>query len=40
MTPILTILFLLVCIAVQAMVSGSEKAAKAKLKISNRAHKA
>jgi hypothetical protein len=39
MTPILAILFLLVCIAVQAML-GPEKTAKAKLKISNHAHKA
>jgi hypothetical protein len=40
MTPILAILFLLVCIAVDAMLSGSEKSAKEELKISNHTHKA
>lgn len=40
MTPILAILFLLVCIAVEAMLSGSEKSAKKELKISNHGHKA
>jgi hypothetical protein len=40
MTPIVAILFLLVCIAVEAMLSGSDKSAKKELKINNHAHKA
>jgi uncharacterized membrane protein YciS (DUF1049 family) len=40
MTPLLAILFALVCIAVQTVLSGSEKTAKAKLRIKNHAPKA
>lgn len=39
MTPIVAILFALVCIGIQAMLSGFEKTAKAKLRIRNHAPK-
>jgi len=40
MTPLLTILFVLICIAVEAMLHGSENSAKAKLKIRDNLPKA